>query len=114
MMHLGKHSSIRPKKIRQDREQAEDVLVERSRDAEASEKASNAGINPLATGRPKAASVYSLSAWPAVKSSRPRKMGRSSCRDLFHRGLAAGEVLVDVERLKVAMRPPRPLVSAWL
>jgi hypothetical protein len=77
MMHLGKHSSIRPKKIRQDREQAEDLLVERSRDAEASEKASNAGINPLATGRPKAASVYSLSAWPAVKSSRPRKMGRS-------------------------------------
>jgi hypothetical protein len=40
--------------------------------------------------------------------------GPQPCRDLFHRGLAAGEVLVDVERLKVAMRPPRPLVSAWL
>jgi hypothetical protein len=72
MMHLGKRSSIRPKKIRQDREQAEDVLVERSRDAEASEKASNAGINSLATGRPKAASVYSLSAWPAVNRGRGR------------------------------------------
>jgi hypothetical protein len=113
MMHLGKHSSIRPKKIRQDREQAEDLLVERSRDAEASEKASNAGINPLATGRPKAASVYSLSAWPAVKSAAAEDEPQPR-RDLSHRGLAAGEVLVDVERLKVAMKPPRPLVSAWL